>query len=108
MRTSTKLLIGLGVVTAATPLGMLAKGTAWGEWASRELAVRLGFVPVGLARLENLWHAKLGGYAWPGARGTSQEAVGYLLSAVIGVLLILAVGLGVGKWLTRDGRDHDS
>lgn len=101
MKTSTKLLIGLGGVTLATPLGMLAKGAAWGEWASRVLAGRLGFVPAGLARLEGVWHAALPGYSLQGTGDRARDFWGYLFSAAVGVLLTGAVVFVVGKWLSR-------
>lgn len=49
-----------GVVTTilAAPLGLLASGTAWGEWGPEELSARLGYVPAGLAR----WAARWGGF----------------------------------------------
>jgi cobalt/nickel transport system permease protein len=81
--------IGLGVLIVATPLGLLAPGTAWGEWSSQELAVRgLGFVPEGLAKLESLWGAPLARYDLP-ALGNAN--LGYVLSAVLGIVLVALV-----------------
>ncbi|HVN53323.1 MAG TPA: cobalt transporter CbiM [Anaerolineaceae bacterium] len=76
----------LAALACATPLGLLAPGTAWGEWNSQELVQRgLGFVPQGLARLENLWGAPFSGYSLP---FSIDPALGYVLSAVLGVALI--------------------
>jgi cobalt/nickel transport system permease protein len=81
--------IGLGVLIIATPLGLLAPGTAWGEWSSQELSSRgLGFVPEGLVKLENLWGAPLAKYDLP-ALGNAN--LGYLLSAALGIALVAAV-----------------
>ena len=81
--------IGLAVLIVATPLGLLAPGTAWGEWSSQELVHRgLGFVPQGLARLESLWGAPLAQYDLP-AFGNAN--LGYVLSAVLGIVLTLIV-----------------
>ena len=42
---------GLIVVALFTPLGLLASGTAWGEWGGKDLQAQLGFVPSGLGKL---------------------------------------------------------
>ena len=78
----------LGFLVIVTPLGLLAPGTAWGEWNSGQLRdLGLGFVPEGMQRLEGLWSGLLAGYSLPG----TGENTGYVLSAVVGVLLILVV-----------------
>jgi len=84
--------IGLAVLILATPLGLLAPGTAWGEWGSDELTGRgLAFVPQGLKQLEGLWGAPLAGYDLP-ALGNSS--LGYILSAAVGIVVI-----GIVAWL---------
>jgi len=95
--------IGLGVLMVATPLGLLAPGTAWGEWSSHELANRgLGFVPQGLAKLENLWGAPLAGYHLPVLGNTN---LGYLLSAVVGIALVALI-LWLFTWLITPRRSR--
>jgi cobalt/nickel transport system permease protein len=81
--------IGLVVLAVATPLGLLAPGTAWGEWGSDQLAeIGLSFVPAGLKQLESLWGAPLAGYDLP-ALGNAN--IGYVLSAVVGIGLVALV-----------------
>ena len=93
--------IGLAVLIVATPLGLLAPGTAWGEWGSGELASRgLGFVPHGLQTLENLWGAPMAGYDLP---LLGNSSLGYILSAGAGVLLI-AVIAWLFSWLLTSAR----
>ncbi len=76
----------LAALALAAPLGLLAPGTAWGEWGAQELSQRgLGFVPQGLARLENLWGAPLAGYNLP---VLGNATLGYVLSAVLGIVLV--------------------
>jgi cobalt/nickel transport system permease protein len=76
----------LAVAIVATPLGLLAPGTAWGEWGSSQLsALGLSFVPKGLAQLEGVWGAPLARYDLP-ALGNSN--FGYILSAVVGIALV--------------------
>ncbi|MDR3573632.1 MAG: cobalt transporter CbiM [Anaerolineaceae bacterium] len=81
--------IGLAVLVVATPIGLLAPGTAWGEWGAQELTSRgLSFVPQGLAKLSGLWGAPMKDYDLP-ALGNSN--LGYILSAVVGILVIVLV-----------------
>lgn len=81
--------VGLAVLIVAVPLGLLAPGTAWGEWSSSQLtSLGLSSVPQGLAQIEGLWRAPLSGYESP-AVGNSNVA--YILSAVLGVILIAVV-----------------
>lgn len=78
----------LGVMILLTPLGLLAPGTAWGEWGAQELQqMGLGFVPEGLETLSGLWPAPFPDYAIPGW----GARVGYLVSAIAGIGLILGI-----------------
>ena len=81
--------VGLVLLAVATPLGLLAPGTAWGEWSSSQLAAMgLSFVPRGLVALENLWGAPMAGYGLPVLGNTS---LGYVLSALVGLLVVAVV-----------------
>ena len=80
--------IVVGVLVILAPLGLLAPGTAWGEWSSEQMRHHgLGFVPAGLQRLENFWRSAFSDYSIPG----TGEKTGYLLSAALGVLLIATI-----------------
>ncbi|MBQ1721926.1 MAG: cobalt transporter CbiM, partial [Lachnospiraceae bacterium] len=82
----------IAVLVAATPLGLLATGTAWGEWGSDEIAdvvtngSALGYTPSGL---ENGWSLDviMPDYAMEGM----NEVVAYILSAIIGVALLVII-----------------
>lgn len=81
--------VGLAVLIVAVPLGLLAPGTAWGEWSTGQLtSLGLSSIPQGLAQLEGLWRAPLSGYEAP-TLGNSNVA--YILSAVLGVVIIAVV-----------------
>ena len=84
--------IGLGVLVIVSPLGLLAPGTAWGEWGTEELT-KLGFqsIPQGMERLSGIWGAPLAGYDLP-ALGNAN--LGYIFSAVLGILVV-----GIVVWL---------
>lgn len=91
----------MAVLIVLTPLGLLARGTAWGEWSSEELFRIIGFVPEGLARLKNLWKGVFSGYFPPGWSGAWASA-GYFLSALLGVVVIVGVTFFLGRWLAKD------
>ena len=75
--------VGLGVLIVASPLGLLAPGTAWGEWGTKELTkMGLKSVPAGLEKLSTLWGAPMSGYDLPILGNTN---LGYVLSAAIGI-----------------------
>ena len=81
--------IGLVVLIVASPLGLLAPGTAWGEWGTQQLAERgLAVIPAGIQKLSGLWGAPMAGYNLP-ALGNAN--LGYLLSAILGISLVAFV-----------------
>ncbi|MCI0616117.1 cobalt transporter CbiM [bacterium] len=78
----------LALFVFLTPLGLLAPGTAWGEWSSDQLShIGLGFVPEGLKKWEGFWTAAFHDYLIPGV----GENTGYILSALIGVAIIISI-----------------
>jgi cobalt/nickel transport system permease protein len=90
----------LGALCLLSPLGLLAAGDAWGEWAPEDLRSKNGVVPSGLAKLAGAWHAVLPDYNVPGWEG-GKKSLGYVVSAVAGVTLIALVVLVVGQLATR-------
>lgn len=96
-----KLWWGLGILILLCPLGLIATGTAFGEWGLDELAKseEVGFIPQGLARFADFWqHSVLPDYSIPGMTSTfAQSAVGYIVSALVGVGLVLIVITLLGK-----------
>lgn len=89
--------IGLMILIILTPLGLLAKGTAWGEWASEELKSILGYAPEGLKKLEGLWTSIMQGYNISGFDSPVKSAVGYVVSAAIGSGLLVFIIYAAGK-----------
>ena len=79
--------IGLVIcLIAATPLGLLATGDAWGEWAAEDLSKMVGYTPSGLANGWE-WSSLMPDYSV----GALPEWVGYVLSAIIGSALLVIV-----------------
>ena len=105
--------ISLGVLMIATPLGILAGGSAWGEWMSSDYAdpamrqqiaaaslqqAPPSQVPQGLERLSTVWTAPFARYAPAYIRSAT---FGYLLSAMFGVGLVLLASLALTRWVRR-------
>jgi cobalt/nickel transport system permease protein len=85
----------LAFLVVASPLGLLAAGTAWGEWGADEIkdvvsgGSPLGFVPSGM-RNGFSFEAPIPDYALGGASGT----LGYIVSAALGsAILVIAFKL---------------
>ena len=94
---------GMGVLILLTPIGVLAPGTAWGEWGGEELDSLVGYVPTNLEKLGGLWKAAMPDYATP---GVSNTLLGYLIAALVGAALCIGVGWGVGALLARRRGDE--
>jgi cobalt/nickel transport system permease protein len=100
-RPLTWLWAGLGVLILLTPIGVLAPGTAWGEWSTEQLKSQLGFVPTGLAQIGSAWTASIPGYAPAFIR---NPLLGYLIAALIGAVLVVGVTWGLAKLLAGGDR----
>lgn len=86
------LYIIIGILILATPLGLLAKGTAWGEWGTDEIKKLIGFVPKGMKNGVN-YNSPMADYSIQ----NMKEYFGYILSAVIGVIVIAIIIKVLGK-----------
>lgn len=112
-RSARSLWAGLAVLMLVTPLGLIAAGTAWGEWGAADFAdpaaraqieAASGQVaaptqaPEGFARLATVWSAPIPDYAPTFMR---SEGFGYILSALLGggliILTFLLIAWVAGK-----------
>ena len=115
-RATKPLWIALAVLAILTPLGILAAGSAWGEWAADDFLhpetrqqianASAGQAPpsqppAGLQRLAASWTAPFSGYAPPFLK---NSALGYMFSAMIGMVLIIVIGLLAAALLRRRSR----
>jgi len=108
----------VAILLLVTPLGVLAVGTAWGEWSPHDLPGTQAHgelttsprtpaslsIPAGLQRLSTVWTAPIPAYAPVFVR---SAFFGYILSAMFGVGCILAVSLAAQMFLRRS-RTTDS
>lgn len=101
--TLRRLWFALAMLLILTPLGILAAGTAWGEWSTRDfsnpaarqsIAAASGnqpapdHAPSGLQRLSSVWTAPFPGYA-PAI--VHSASFGYVLSSMAGAGLVVLV-----------------
>ena len=93
----------IAVLVIAAPLGLLATGTAFGEWGGSELVQRIGYLPRGLARLGDLWAGVLPDYGQSNASG-AFGVVMYVVSALVGIALLTGIAwLVVRLYRRRSG-----
>ncbi len=95
------LLIPLFVLIALTPLGLLTKGTAWGEWGTDEVKKAVGYAPAGMQKMAEFWKALMPDYSIPvlGDRG------GYIAAALVGIGLIVLLVFLLSLAAKRSGAE---
>ena len=113
LRATRKLWLGFALLLILTPLGIIAAGSAWGEWSAqdfsdaqtrRQIAAASdnepppAAAPSGLARLSSVWTAPLARYEPPFIR---SAAFGYFVSAAVGSGLIILATLLLNRLLAR-------
>jgi len=90
----------LTVLVCLSPLGILAAGTAWGEWGLEEIqdvlsgGKALGYVPEGMSKGFS-FNAPLPDYAFSGL----PDAAGYVLSAAAGVAILIILFKIIGSFM---------
>jgi PDGLE domain len=104
MKKFAKLFIGLFVLGLLVPIGLFASGTAWGEWGKEAFMQMIGYIPKGLERFSEIWHAPFHDYSVKGA----GDNISYILSAFGGMALVLLITWGVGKILARKNNDRQN
>lgn len=77
----------VGALVAATPLGLLAEGTAWGEWGADEIVeTGVSYVPAGMESGFE-WNSVMPDYTLGGL----PEWAAYVISAIAGVALLVVI-----------------
>ncbi|ADD01536.1 PDGLE domain-containing protein [Thermoanaerobacter sp. CM-CNRG TB177] len=93
-----KFYIAAIVIILLTPLGLLAPGSAWGEWGLDEIKNMIGYVPEGMNRFSEVIKAILPDYSIPGFDANFfQQALGYIFSAVVGIAAIVLIFAILGR-----------
>jgi cobalt/nickel transport system permease protein len=115
-----RLWTAVALLLVLTPLGILAAGTAWGEWSARDFsdpAARRQIAaasqnvappaqpPRGLERLSSIWSAPFPQYA---PSFVKRRGFGYMLSAMFGSGIIILVFLALDSLLSRARRRRNA
>ena len=103
--------VGTGFVAAAivAPLGLIAPGFAYGEGSADDVRAAFGYVPQGLHDLSTTFSAPFSGYTIPlpffsDARAALwQQAIGYELTGIVGILVLGAAMVLLGVVIRRFG-----
>ncbi|PIQ90770.1 MAG: cobalamin biosynthesis protein [Candidatus Omnitrophica bacterium CG11_big_fil_rev_8_21_14_0_20_41_12] len=108
MKVIFKFWLILGVLIILSPLGLLLPahfkaGSAWGEWGADTFKELVGYIPRGLEKFSHLWSAPIPDYAFKGweEKGLGYLSFAYIVSAIIGVLVIVCVVLLIAKFLNK-------
>jgi len=103
MNKSFKILIYVMIaLVICVPIGLIASGTAYGEWGPDELQQAIGYVPTGFASLNGLWQAPLDGYDLPGDHDTiPSQTPGYYVSAIVGCLVVGGIAYLISMALVK-------
>ncbi len=101
-----KLWIGIGILILLAPLGLIIPelfkaGGAWGEWGADEIKDIAGYVPEGLKRIAELWSAPIPDYAFTGWDKGVKSYIAYIISGLVGVVIVVAVSYALGKLLKK-------
>lgn len=102
LRPGVVALVVMVALVILTPLGLLAPGGAFAEGTPDETAQSAGLsaIPAGLARYNEFWgHALLPDYSF----GDDSSPLAYVVSAVIGIVIVGAVVFGIGLLIRRLG-----
>ena len=108
MKVAMKLWIGLAILIVLSPMGLILPGhfkagSAWGEWGADGVRRLVGYIPRRLEKLAGLWNAPIPDYAFKGweDKGLPHLSFAYIISAIIGVGITVAVIMLIGKILAK-------
>jgi hypothetical protein len=95
----TKGWIALIVVAVLTPIGILAIGSAWGEWDLDTLRELVGYAPDGMRSAhEKRPEAPFPDYEIPGVPGGRwRSGAETIIAALLGAGLTAAAAIGIGR-----------
>lgn len=115
MKVTSKLWIGLLALALLSPLGLIlparfGAGSAWGEWSGEEIRKLVGYLPSGMSRLAGLWKAPLPDYSFrsQGSASIGSLSISYIISAAVGVGIVILIAILLGKALAGRGNSDAS
>ncbi len=90
---AARLWIILVLLSLLSPVGLLASGSAWGEWGREEVLEILGYIPEGMDYLGGIWRGIFSDYEVEGL----GSAAGYVVSALVGSFLAVMSVYIIGR-----------
>ncbi|TFH40888.1 MAG: hypothetical protein E4G96_06655 [Chrysiogenales bacterium] len=102
-----KLMVILIVMAIVSPIGLYLPVTfnaedAWGEWSAETIEKLVGFVPEKLLETADLWKAPIPDYnLGDDTSPFTMQALSYILSGIIGIVLCILVLFGISKLLVK-------
>lgn len=102
-----KLLIGLVIMALLSPMGIALPKKfnaedAWGEWGLDKIEKMLGYVPLGMKRIAELWKAPIQDYNLEGEGASmTTQIISYIASGILGILLTAACIFLIAKFLGK-------
>ncbi|MBU0632728.1 PDGLE domain-containing protein [bacterium] len=98
MSRNVKYLLAFVVIAIVlTPLGLIAEGSAWGEWSIAEIKTMLGFVPQSIENAKPLVHVLIPDYEISGLGAVASTWI----SAILGAVLVFLVMAGIKRSAKR-------
>jgi cobalt/nickel transport protein len=100
----------LGIMALLSPIGIILPrqfkaGEAWGEWGSDSLQKLLGYLPSGFRLYRDWWKAPVPDYAFGVGHTTLlQQALSYMGSGLLGVLIVGGIVYLISRLLVKHGR----
>lgn len=90
------ILLALLILLLLTPLGIILPSLfhsegAWGEWSTEVVREKTGSVPRGMKKTAKIWKAPLANYGFGKNNSSWSGILGYIVSAITGFGLILAI-----------------
>jgi hypothetical protein len=88
MKKETKYLIGFIVIMCLlTPLGLIAEGSAWGEWDIEEFNKIVGFIPKSIAEFKPIIEPFIPDY--------EIKSIGKVASSIISAIIGASLSIGI-------------
>lgn len=103
-----KFWVALGVLIIFAPLGLLARGTAYGEWSQQEIKAKLGYVPQGMSKFGGIWKALMPDYSIRGlGNGFFKSSLGYIFCAIAALVAILGITMIISIMKKKNISDNN-
>ena len=100
MKWPKRAIIVMAIFIILTPLGILATGEAWGEWDISDWPVPKSWKSIA-TRIARIWNAPFQDYSLPSWNSGALQYIGYIISAVIGTVILIAVVYAIGYFMAR-------